>query len=124
MKIKNIKITIKDKKSVMKEFAEALAKAHRGEKIEYHEEVSFDTIDTLRQALTEKRIELLHVIKQHLPQSIYELAKLVKRDLKSVTTDIHVLEDLGLISLETLVEERKKVKPVVEFDKLNIEIAI
>jgi predicted transcriptional regulator len=124
MKVKNIKLTIKDRKTVLKEFAEILAKARRGEKIERHEEISFENIDTLRKVLTEKRMELLHAIKQYAPESVYELAKILKRDLKSVNIDIQVLENLGLINLETKREERKKVRPIVGFNKLNVEIAI
>lgn len=124
MKVKNIKLTIKERKGVLNEFAKTLAKARKGEKPVPHEELSFQNIDTLRKVLTEKRMELLHVIKQHAPESIYELAKIVNRDLKSVNTDITVLVDLGLISLEILKEERRKTKPRVEFDKLQVEIAI
>jgi len=124
MKVKNIKLTIKERKNVLNEFTKTLAKARKGEMPVPHEEVSFQNIDTLRKVITEKRMELLHVIKQHAPESIYELAKIVGRDLKSVNTDITVLVDLGLVSLERLHEERKKTKPRVEFDRLNVEIAI
>ena len=100
MKLKNIKITIKDHGTVQKEFAEALGSAKKGEAVMPHYEVSFEDIDTLRKVLTEKRLELLHVIKQQQPESMYELAQLVSRDLKSVQDDLHLLEDLGLLSLE------------------------
>ncbi|MBI4147675.1 hypothetical protein HY490_00115 [Candidatus Woesearchaeota archaeon] len=124
MKIRNIKVTIKETKNALKEFATALANARKGERIVPHEEISFKSIDAVRKVLTEKRMQLMHVIKQHSPDSIYELAKIVNRDLKSVNTDMSILLDLGLVSVETLREERKRTKPRVEFDKLNVEIAI
>ena len=124
MKVKNIKLTIKERKNVLNEFAKVLAKARKGQTPVPQEEVSFQNTYTLRKVLTEKRMELLHIIKQHAPESIYELAKIVDRDLKSVNTDINVLADLGLVSLERHHEERKKTKPRVEFDRLNVEIAI
>lgn len=124
MRIKNIKLTIKETKEVLHDFALKLAAARKGEKIQLQEELSFQNIDTLRKVLTEKRLELLHIIRKHSPDSIYELAKITNRDLKSVNTDITVLVDLGLISLEKTVAERQKTKPRVEFDKLNVEIAI
>ena len=124
MKVKNIKLAIKDRQEAMKEFVHALTKARKGKSVLPHHELSFQNIDTLRKVLTEKRMELLHLIKQHSPESIYELAKIVNRDLKSVNTDIDVLVDLGLVSLEKLKEERKKTKPYVEFDKLNVEITL
>ena len=124
MKVKNIKITIKSRQEVLKEFAETYEKLRKGEKVKKHEELSFQNIETLRKFLTEKRIELLRVIKAKQPRSIYELAQLVQRDLKSVNTDIQILKQLGLVSLEKVIEERKKMKPIVEFDTLNVEIVI
>lgn len=124
MNIKNIKITVKDRKQVFKEFAETWERVKKGERLPFHQEVSFQNIDTLRKVLTDKRIELLHVIKEKHPESIYEAAKLVNRDLKSVHTDIQVLAELGLISLEEQHDERKRVRPMVDFDRINVEIAI
>ncbi len=124
MNVKNIKLTIRDTKTTLKEFATTLAKSRKGKAVVPHEEVSFQNIDTLRKVLTEKRLELLHVIKHHSPRSIYELAKIVNRDLKSVNTDIGVLVDLGLVSLETLRQERIRTRPIVAFNKLHVEIAI
>lgn len=124
MKVKNIKITIKSRQQVLHEFAEAFSKARKGGPIEKRNELSFNNMETLRSILTEKRIELLKIIKQTQPNSIYELAHFVNRDLKSVNTDIKVLSNLGLISLEEVHDKRKKMKPIVEFDKLCVEIAI
>ena len=123
MKVKNVKITVKPHKVVMREFAIALGKAMRGEEVEPHFEVSFTDLDTLRKVLTDKRMELMHAIKQHSPDSIYELAKIVKRDLKSVNDDLQILERSGLISLDSTKEGRQRVKPKLEFEKLNVEIA-
>lgn len=124
MKAKNIRITIRDMKDVLQEFAVELSKARKGERIVPRNELSFQNIDTLRKVLTEKRIELLHVIRKYSPDSIYELAKIVNRDLKSVNVDIDVLVSLGLVSIKKIKEERMKTRPRVEFDKLNVEIAI
>ena len=124
MKVRRIKITIRDLKDVLHEFAETYEKLRKGERVAPRRELSFANIETLRKFLTEKRIELLHVIRKHAPNSIYALAQLVKRDLKSVNTDIDVLKSLDLVSLEKLKEARRRTKPRVEFDKLNVEITI
>ncbi len=124
MKIKHTRLVVKNKEKVMDEFRNALSHLRKGEKVAPHRGISFETIDTLRKIITPKRLELLHMIKQHSPQSIYELAKLVNRDLKSVNTDIQILADFDMITLEEHQEERKKVKPIVHFDKLNVEITI
>ncbi|HLC85494.1 MAG TPA: hypothetical protein VJH22_06910 [Candidatus Nanoarchaeia archaeon] len=124
MKVREIRLTIKDRKTVFKELANAWEKIKNREKMEPHEEISFENIDTLRKVLTPKRMELLHAIKHNRPESLYELAQMVERDLKSVNTDIEVLVTLGLVLLEKTNDERKKTKPLVEFDKLNVEIEI
>lgn len=124
MRVKNITLSITDKKHALKTFAETLSRARKGEVIPKTGTVSVQNIETLRKILTEKRLGLLHIIKQKSPESIYELAKEAGRDLKSVNTDIQILTDLGLISLEELYKERKKMKPILEFDKLQVEIAV
>ena len=125
MRVRNIKIHIgRSLRSALNEFAEVYGKLKRGEKVTPSSSLGFESIDTLRKVLTPKRLELLKVIKEKSPGSIYELAKIVDRDLKSVTTDVKVLEEYWLISLEKSEEGRAKVKPEVSFDKLNIEIAL
>lgn len=124
MKVKNIKITIKDRMQVLNEFAETYEKIRKGEKVKKREELSFNSMETLRSILTEKRVELLKTIKHKNPNSLYELAQLVNRDLKSVNTDVKVLSSLGLLSFEKENSGRKKMKPIVEFDKLNVEIVV
>lgn len=124
MKIRDVTIAIKPHEQVMKEFAIALGKARRGEAVEPHREVSFENLDTLRKFLTGKRLGLLHAIKQHQPESIYALAKILHRDLKNVNDDLKILEDLGLVSLQHQHEGREKVKPQLLSEKVQVEIAI
>lgn len=124
MKLKQVKITVKNRTQASKNFAEVLYRARKGEDITPHYEVSFENIEALRKVLTEKRLELLHVIKEQNPDSIYELAQLVDRDINSVKDDIHVLEELGLISLEEIHEARRRVRPLLEFDRIQVEIAV
>lgn len=124
MNVREMKITIKDRKQVFTEAAEAFERIQRREKIVPHHELSFQNIETLRRILTDKRIELLQIIKAKNPESIYELAQRVHRDLKSVHTDLNVLVDLGLVSLEEQHDERNRVRPTVDFDRIKVEIAI
>lgn len=124
MKVKNIKITIKSRQQVLHEFAETYEKLRKGENVKKREELSFNSMETLRSILTGKRIELLKFIKHRNPNSIYELAQIANRDLKSVNTDVKVLSNLGLLSFEKEDSGRKKMKPIVEFDKLNVEIVV
>lgn len=124
MRIKPIKITIKSRTQVLKEAGEAFTAVLEGKEYEKHEEISFDNLETLRRALTPKRLELLHIIKLCHPESIYELAQMVERDAKNVTEDLHYLQELGVISLQHIHDDRERIKPLLETDKLQVEIAI
>ena len=127
MKVKNINISIKSTKEVLEEFAKTLHKVRENpSKYGKHhkQELSFESVKAFRNVFTEKRMELLHLVKKNSPKSIYELAKIAKRDIKSVKTDIQLLTQLDLISLKELNDARNRVMPIVDFDKIRLEIAI
>lgn len=70
------------------------------------------------------RLALLHLIKEKQPESIQCLARLAKRDIKSITVDITILESLNLIDLERKKVGRKEVTPRVEYDTIELSIAV
>ena len=69
-------------------------------------------------------LKLLRLIKAESPASVEALAEIAGRDLKSVNTDLKVLKELSLVSLNKKQQGKARVRPEVEFDKLNIEIAL
>jgi len=44
-------------------------------------------------------MELLHLIREHSPRSINQLASIADRDFKNVHTDIMLLKQYGLVQL-------------------------
>jgi len=86
--------------------------------------VGFECADTIWDVVSDERIRLLRAIKEKSPNSVYELANMLGRDLKSVNTDLLVLKEYWLVSLAKSKEGRVRVKPRVEFDKLKVEIAL
>lgn len=124
MEIRKIKIGIKSTEQGLKEFAETFRKVQQGEKVEKKEGIFFENINALRAFITPKRIELIRAIHHQKPESAYELAHFVNRDVKSVMTDLAVLESLGLLELKKETEPREKVRPLVEYDQLQVEIAV
>jgi len=124
MRIKNIKIGIKSLEDSLKEFADTWKRLEKGEKIRRHEALYFESIDALRSVLTDKRLAVLKAIKKHKPNSIYELAKILGRDLKNVNEDVKLLADLGLIKLEKAKSNRKRTIPTVDYGKIVLEIGI
>ena len=120
--MKRLVISLKTAEEVLRNFKEAYHNAKTRKIKEPHYEISFDNRKDFD--LFTRNIHILSKVLAFKPKSIYELAKITKRDLKSVNTDVTVLHDLGLLSLVTTTDERKKTRPEVKFDKLNVEIVI
>lgn len=119
-----IKLTVIPTKIVLRQFAAALGKSRRGEAVEEHSGISFESIEGLRNVLTKRRLELLSAVRHRRPNSIYELSKILNRDLKSVNTDLKVLEDNDFVELKKTKDSRQRVIPVVDFDKIDIMVKV
>jgi len=120
---KIIKITVNSTRDALNQFADALAKARIGEKVE-HNGISFESIDGLRNVLTKRRLELISVIRHKKPESIYELSKILNRDLKSVNTDLKVLNENDFVELRKTSGGRQRVVPIVGFNKIDIMVKV
>lgn len=121
MKVKKIKIGIKDLKAVLDDFVGTGKAIERGEKVKKETGVYFTSFEAFRKALTPKRLELLHIIKIKKPSSINELARLAKRDIKNVADDVKYLEQMGLIETK---ETARKTTPIITYDRIALEIAV
>lgn len=117
MRTKKITIEIKPLKNVLGEFAIVFDKVKRGEKVQKSDSIGFENIETFRKFFSQKRLELLSVIKNQQPRSIYELAKLTKREYKNVYDDVSLLESLGLV-------EKGENNLSADFSKLLIELSV
>jgi predicted transcriptional regulator len=85
----------------------------------------FEGLSVLRRLLSNEKARLLHVIKTQKPTSIYNLAKKLGRNFKTVNDDIKLLERFGLIELiEEKTKNRKRHKPVLLIDSLTINLKI
>jgi len=85
----------------------------------------FSDIKLLRTLLSNEKARILIVLKAKKPASIYGLAKLLKRDFKSVREDIKILERFGFIDfVEEKTGKRASLRPILTLDKLNIEVNI
>ena len=93
----------------------------RGEKREF----DFSDIGMFRQLLSNERARLLKAIKNKNPGSIYQLAKIVGRDFKSVRQDVKLLEHFGFVELDASAKgKRDTLKPLLAIDKLIITIEV
>ncbi len=124
MKVKNIKIAIKSDEEILKEIKEVVKKIESGEKVKKREGVSFDSIDSMRKVLTEERLRVLRTVRKERPASVYELAKKLKRDIKNTFNDVQFLAQAGLLELKKTKVGREKNTPLVNYDKILLEIPV
>ncbi len=127
MKRPLLQIKIRSVHEMLDEFEKAWGAIARGDPIESSRILSFDTVDDFRSFFTEKRLEIIKAIRRHHPKSVYELAKILKRDLKSVRTDLKKLIILGVVSTRRAranTPKGYKSVPHVEFDRMVLEIAV
>ncbi|MDO8805705.1 MAG: ArsR family transcriptional regulator [Elusimicrobiota bacterium] len=97
--MKTLEIQIKSREQADKEFASVFNKARSGKKVPPQKGVYFTSLEAVRNLLTEKRLELLHLIRQHSPKSISEIAKISGRNFKNVHTDLKILQGYGLVEI-------------------------
>ena len=82
-------------------------------------------IALLRNLLSNEKARIMHIIREKHPNSLYELAKLLGRDFKSVRQDLAVLEKFGFVETIPIHKgKREKLKPVLALDALEIKINI
>ncbi len=124
MKIKKIDIGIKGLKESLSDFAATWKKLESEKKAKKEEGIYFESVDALRAVLTNKRLLILKTIREKEPGSVYELAKLLKRDLKNINQDIKLLADVGLVTLEKIEKEKKRIVPHVDYSKILLEIPV
>ena len=124
MRVKNIKVAIKSEDELFKEVKETWEKVEKGEKVAKHEGLYFENLEAIRKVLTENRLKILKIVKKEHPSSIYELAKMLKRDVKNTFDDIQFLANVGLIELKKTKEGRERNTPIVNYDKILLEIPV
>ncbi|MEK6915680.1 MAG: hypothetical protein AABW89_04030 [Nanoarchaeota archaeon] len=87
--------------------------------------LDFRGLASLRSLLSNEKARIIHVIKSRNPKSIYDVAKLLDRDFKSVSEDIKILEEFGIIDLiKESTGKRSRLKPIVIIDLLKIDLVL
>lgn len=124
MKIKNIKIAVKSHPELFEEVKDVWGKIEEGKAVKKHEAIYFENLKAMRRVLTEERLRVLKTIKQNQPSSVYELAKILQRDVKNTFNDVQFLARVGLIELKKSKQGREKTTPVVRYNRIRLEIAV
>ena len=124
MKVKNVRLELQAEDEFISEIKRDLKKIAKGEGVKNRSTLSFESMKAMRSFITDERLRILRTIKKYSPESIYELAKILKRDTKNVSDDIHFLSGLGLIEIKESKDGRKKTTPKVNYQKILVEIPV
>jgi predicted transcriptional regulator len=124
MKVKNMKVEIRSEKELFDEVQAIWRKVEKGEKVKKHEAVYFESLEAMRKVFTEERLRIVKTIKKEHPSSIYELAKILGRDVKNTFDDVQFLAQAGLVELRKIKVGREKTTPMVKYDKILLEIQV
>jgi len=123
---KRLTIEIRPIDDALKEFADAFKSTSTGRRVRRVDGVYFTSIEAARNLLTPNRLAMLRAIRAKKPASIYELAKLLGRDLKNVQSDLQLLEKYGVVRMTRGrgVGRRAVKTPTTPFSEIALKIAI
>lgn len=123
---RTLTIQIKPMDEALEGFQKTFKALQAGKRVAPQRGVYFTSLEAARNLLTPARLALLRAIRLHRPRSIYQLAKVVRRDLKNVQADLHILEEYGLVTLKgTRRPDPRRVKvPHVLVGTIAVKIAI
>lgn len=123
--MKTLEIQIKSREQADAEFTSAF-KSGKPRKGAAKAGVFFTSLEAVRALLTDKRMELLHLIREHSPRSINQLASIADRNFKNVHTDIMLLKSYGLVQLGKRSKTSSTSEPVlsVPYSAINIHAVV
>jgi predicted transcriptional regulator len=105
-----------------RELREIFRRAEHKGQIPAEESLYFTELETFRKCLTPKRLELLWIIADKRPQSVRELAALVRREPKNVSEDLEYLCRVGLVELRPSSAHGNARAPVVPYDRVDFSL--
>ena len=89
------------------------------------EDYDFEGLLALRRLLNNEKARMINVIRLKKPKSVYELAKILKRDFKSVADDIKLLERFGIVEMiSEKTGQRIRHRPAVVVDTIYISLKV
>lgn len=118
-KQKEIRLEVRGERESATDFVRAWKQAarrpHRGTAVE---RIYFLDVDTLLRTLTNRRMDLLHALRQRGPATVRALAQALGRDYKNVHADVKALKNAGLIETDAAG------KVLVPWDRIATEILL
>ena len=110
-----------DAEEALEQPLEGIRSMKEGDEPEDTPMVVVTTKEDLTRVTRDTTIDLINAIAEHEPGSIRETARLVDRSPIDVKKNLDELERIGLVRLE---EEGGAKRPVVWYDKLDLEVPV
>ncbi len=124
MKLKDVEFEIMSDKKFKEHLNQQFKKVSRGEISEQEpHKIVVHSIKDIGKILTQERMRLLQVVREKKPESISELARILKRKESNVYNDVIYLEGIHLLELKEGKDHVKKV-PVTEYERAIIPLAV
>jgi predicted transcriptional regulator len=117
MKTKKFKIKIQSLEDFKGDFGKAWKAAERGGvwEPEYDLVLSFQDASALSRVFSPERIRIIQTVREKKPNSIRELARILKRSQPNVQKDVQDLADLGILELRSSKDKGSKQAALVPF---------
>ncbi len=115
MKLVTLDINFKNLDNFFKEIDQEIIENRESSKRKKYF-MTFDSVKSFHNSLTTNKIQILRIISQFKPESVYQLANMIEREANHVLNDCRYLESLGFIKLEKTKSGRRSLKPVLSFD--------
>jgi predicted transcriptional regulator len=120
--MKTLTVSVKSSHEFLEGFAKAFKEISKKKVKGVHYEVSFDNKKDFDKFV--KNIGLLTLIHSLKPKSVYELAKVADMDVSNLNKIILFFEEAGVVTLKrTKVSGRTVTQPIVEYDKIEFNLA-
>lgn len=116
MKLKTLTINFSTNDEFLKNVKDSLFDPSDSGINDNENSLSFDSMETFKNALTQNRLDILMAIAREEPESIYQLAKFLNREHTHVAKDCKILEFLGFIVLAEAIGTKKHYVPKLVFD--------
>jgi len=114
-------VRVESAESFFEDALDDLERLESGDEIEETHVLSLPDEDALDRVLNPKNLELLRTTLNREPASVRELARLVGRDVKNVSTAVNELAELGVVDLE---KDGRANRPVVWYDEIEVRYSL
>ena len=120
--MKKLIVSMKTTEDMFSDFKKVASQIKKGKSPKItHYEISFETKKDFNRFV--KNMYILMAILNHKPHSIYQLAKIIDRDLSNIKKVVTFFEEVGAVKIkEEKVSGRTVKKPVVDYDKVEFNL--